>query len=174
MQLWDADERRGRRGETPGQVSLKWKMCSLSLSRSISLVFFLFPCVSPEWESVCIHEDQLEGIPISIEGFFPSVILFSAEGTVLFHLFKCASSVALFVRVYLGVPRASDSTPNTVTSNWCKHLCLYLNVLVHLHDQALWTDGFSRLQKGLWVLANITSWYWGQCVPVCIRKCLWL
>lgn len=47
------------------------KMCSLSLSLSPSPGFFPFPCVSSESESVCIHVDQLEGIPISTAGFFP-------------------------------------------------------------------------------------------------------
>lgn len=79
-------------------LALQSKMCSLSLSLPPpSLVFFPFRCVSSEWESVCIHEDQLEGIPISTTGFFPSVVLFSAEGTVLFHLSECASSVPLCV-----------------------------------------------------------------------------
>lgn len=84
------------------------KMCSPSLLLSPSLVFFLFRCVSAKWESVCIHEDQLQGIPISTTGFFPSVVLFSAEGTVLFHLSERASSIALCVcaSIYLGCTEA--------------------------------------------------------------------
>lgn len=128
-------------------------MCSLSLSLSPSLVFFPFPCVSSEWESVCIHEDQLEGIPISTTGFFPSVVLFSAEGTVLFHLNECASSIALCVCVclcvYLGCTGAMTErtlhkchpmypTPQLhlihFTADHCKHLCLYLHVSVCLPD----------------------------------------
>lgn len=48
---------------------------------------------------VCVRGDQLEGIPISATGFFPSVVVFSAEGTVLFHASECASSVPLCVCV---------------------------------------------------------------------------
>lgn len=88
-------------GDVGSAFWLQSKMCSLSLPLSLSVVFFLLPCVSSEWESVCIHEDQLDGIPISAVGFFPSVVLFSAEGTVLFHLNECASSFPLCVCVFI-------------------------------------------------------------------------
>lgn len=87
-------------------------MCSLSLSLFPSLVPFPSHCVSSERERVCVREDQLEGIQISATGFFPSVVVFSAEGTVLFHLSECASSVPLCVCVfglYLGCTETFDS-----------------------------------------------------------------
>lgn len=85
-----------------GQPSvLQSKMCSLSLSLFASLVPFPSHSVSCERKRVCVREDQLEGIPISATGFFPSVVVFSAEGTVLFHLSECASSVPLCVCVCL-------------------------------------------------------------------------
>lgn len=104
-QLWDVDERRRRRRRW---VSFLTTIKRCAPCRSRSPVFFPFPCVGPEWESVCRHEDQLEGIPISTAGFFPSVALFSAEGTVLFHLNECASSIFLRVCVciYLGCTEA--------------------------------------------------------------------
>lgn len=94
-----------------GQLSDNNQRCApyRSCPPPSSLVFFLFRCVRCEWESVCIHEDQLEGIPISTTGFFPTVVLFSAEGTVLFHLIKRASSVPLRVCEYLfGLHRGID------------------------------------------------------------------
>lgn len=52
-----------------------------------------------EWEKACIHEDQLEGIPISTTGVFPSGVLFSSEETVLFHPIQGANSALLCVCV---------------------------------------------------------------------------
>lgn len=110
------------RGGDVGSAFIQSKFCSLSLSLSPSVVFFPFPCVSSEWESVCIHEDQLEGIPISTAGFFPSVVLFSAEGTVLFHLNECASSIALCVCVHVfGVHRGIDRGNAKKVSPYAPH-----------------------------------------------------
>lgn len=52
-----------------------------------------------EWEKACIHEDQLEGIPISTTGVFPSGVPFSSEETVLFHPIQGANSALLCVCV---------------------------------------------------------------------------
>lgn len=132
---------RGGGGDVGSAFSLQSKLCSLSFPLSLSVVFFLPPLVSPEWESVCIHEDQLEGIPISTVGFFPSVVLFSAEGTVLFHFSGFASFFPLCVRVFLfrgsltqWMLKKCHRVQHTLLYNTAKHLRLCLHVSVSLHD----------------------------------------
>lgn len=133
-QLWDADERRRRRCWVSFLTTVK---DVLPVVPTLSICGFLpaFPCEPWEWEIVCIHEDQLEGIPISTVGFFPSVVLFSAEGTVLFRLSECASSFPLCVCVcvYLGLHYhtrclTSATLSNThsfnITANTCAHICI--------------------------------------------------
>lgn len=52
-----------------------------------------------EWEKAFIHEDQMEGIPISTTGVFPCGVPFPSEETVLFHPVQGANSALLCVCV---------------------------------------------------------------------------
>lgn len=67
-----------------------------------------------EWEKACIHEDQLEGIPISTTGVFPSGVLFSSEETVLFHPIQGANWALLCVCVSVYVVCTAPLTERTL------------------------------------------------------------
>lgn len=135
-------------------------MCSLLLLHPpSSLVFFLFRCVSCEWESVCIHEDQLEGIPISTAGFFPSLVLFSAEGTVLFRLIKRASSVPLCVWEYLfGLHGGIDRTLNKC------HPVFRSTQLHHFSPIFLVLNKKTKQKTGVFCMSEISP----ELTPLCL------
>lgn len=117
--------------------------------------FFLSPHLSVwshGWER--IHEDHLEGIPISITGFFPlcgSVVrwkefFFKFESlwempAQLTRLFACAvRPKAVFNRCRIMGHTSRPCYPDQVSLTHFKHLCLYLHELVSFSIP--WPCGF--------------------------------
>lgn len=170
-QLEDADDGRKRRR----WVNLLTAVKDHVLPVDVALLLAGFLPVSPfepGWESVCIHEDQLEGIPISVPGVFPSVVLFCVEGMVLFRLSESASSVPLCVcvSVYLSCTEAftrrllnkSHPTHHTLQRHTSpshffislQTLALALVFLLGLTPNLL-TDGVARLQLQLWLACKL-------------------